>query len=223
MQVQADWGAIFDMDGTLVPNHAYHLKAWEAFSQRHNLRWNREGYTASFGGTNTDILHRLFQAELDEATIAAYAAEKEALYRELYAPDLTATPGVLALVEALHATGIPLAVATNGIGANVDFVLDKLGIASRFRVQLNIADVQHGKPAPDIYLLAAQRLGLPPMRCVVFEDSVTGVQAARAADMPVVGIATTIPAAELAAAGADPVLPDFVGLTPALVQRVLPA
>ncbi len=135
------------------------------------------------------------------------------------APVLPAMPGAVEAVEALHAAGYPLAVASSGIREYIALVLDRLGIAERFAVVVTGADVTHGKPHPEPYLVAATRLGIHPAHCVVFEDAAVGVAAAKAAGMRCIAVPnpeTTLPQ-DLAVA--DLILPSLAAFEVAMLHR----
>lgn len=135
------------------------------------------------------------------------------------APILPAMPGAIAAINALHAAGYPLAVTSSGIRAYIDLVLGRLGIADRFTVVVTGADVTHGKPHPEPYLVTAARLDLSPATCVVFEDATVGVLAAKAAGMRCIAVPNpdAMQAQDLSAA--DLVLPSLTAFSPVILTR----
>lgn len=182
-------GAIFDVDGTLVDNHAAHEEAWMVWCARHGLSIDREFYRERlYGRTNDAIFRILYGEQIPPDTIARLAAEKEAIYREIYAPLMKPTPGLIEFLRALHTEEIPCAVASNAERVNVDFVVDGLGLRPFFRALVSREDVARGKPEPDLFLAAAERIGVPPTHCWAFEDSETGFESARRAGMKIVAI-----------------------------------
>lgn len=210
------WAVIFDVDGTMVDNHAYHEEAWLELGRRRGLPITRDYYrTRIHSNTNDAITRGLLGEDSDPALRTAIAAEKESLYREIYRPRLQPLPGLLTWLQMLATAGIPCAVASNSPAGNVDLVLDVLKLRAQFEVAITGDDLARGKPAPDIFLLAAQRLGVTPARCLVFEDSTAGFTAAQHAGMRYVAICadSTAPTAPPAAAQAALVVPDFAGLT----------
>jgi HAD superfamily hydrolase (TIGR01509 family) len=158
-----------------------------------------------FGRRNDDIVRDYFGAHLPPEEVHAHGAAKEKLYRQLMADALPGAlvPGVREFLAKNART--PMALATNAEAANVDFLLDTAGLRPCFQVVIDGYQVRHPKPDPEIYLLAADKLGAPPRNCIVFEDSYSGVQAARAAGTRVVGVRTTHP--DLA--GTDLAIDDF--------------
>jgi HAD superfamily hydrolase (TIGR01509 family) len=130
---------------------------------------------------------------LDDDEVATLNHEKEAVYRELYAPHLKAVDGFEDLVRDARSQGIVLAVGTAAPPANVEFTLDGLDLRRHFETVVGATDVARGKPHPDVFLEAAKRCGAAPANCIVFEDAPLGVEAARRAGMRVVVITTTLP------------------------------
>jgi len=144
--------------------------------------------------------------------VAVYSDEKEALYRDLFKNDIRPMKGLIPFLEALNAAAIPRAIGTSAPRANVDFTLSKTGTTRFFSIILDESYVNHGKPNPEIYIKVAQALNLPPQRCVVIEDSLSGVTAGKEAGSKVIGITTTHTKAELGFA--DMVIDHFEGLDP---------
>jgi HAD superfamily hydrolase (TIGR01509 family) len=193
------YGVIFDIDGTAVDNHAYHEESWLIWSARNNRNIDRAFYREHlYARTNDQIFRKIYGDHIAMDEIIRRAEEKEAIYREIYAPVMEPMPGLVDLLEALHRADIPCAVASNAERVNVDFVVDGLKLRGFFRAVLAREDVVKGKPEPDLFLLAAERMGLPPARCRVFEDSWAGFEAAHRAGMPCFAItghtrAATVP------------------------------
>lgn len=192
------YGVIFDIDGTLVDNHAHHEEAWYLWGQRNDKPIDRAYYREHlYARTNDRIFRTLYGDAISTDEIVRRAADKEAIYRELYGPVMAPMPGLVDLLSALQRADVPCAAASNSDRVNVDFIIDGLDLRGFFRAVLSSDDVAHGKPEPDVFLLAADRLGLPPPRCRVFEDSAAGFEAARRAGMPVFAITSHAGAATL--------------------------
>ncbi len=201
-------GIIFDMDGVLVDNNEFHYKAFEVFCAKYNIKLIPDNYNAYMTGrTNERIMRYLFGEQLTDEEVDDLAYEKEAVFRELYRPFLKPTEGLVALLENVHAKGVVCAVASNGPFENINFVLDETGIRNYFKVVVNATMVKEGKPAPDIFLKAAELLGKKPDECVVFEDSPTGIKAANAAHIKVIGLSSTHEEYELG--GTEFIVKDF--------------
>jgi beta-phosphoglucomutase family hydrolase len=213
--------AIFDMDGTLVDNMAFHHHAWEILSARLGVAMTPERFQRELAGKkNEELLPELLGRALPLAELERLADEKESLYRESYRPHLSLTRGAADLLVRARERGVRLAIATAAPRANRDFVLDGLGLRAAFERVVGAEEVTHGKPAPDMFLLAARDLGVAPEACVVFEDAPNGVRAGKAAGMTVVGITTAASADELLLAGASYAAADFTGLPRELLERL---
>ncbi|MFT3770917.1 MAG: HAD family phosphatase [Minicystis sp.] len=213
--------AVFDMDGTLVDNMAFHNRAWEIVSARLGVPTTAERFQREFAGKkNEEIFPELLGRPVPSDELDRLAGEKEALYREHYRPHLALTRGAAAFLARLREGGVRLAVATAAPLGNRDFVLDGLRIRAGFERIVGAEEVTRGKPAPDIFLLAAKDLGVAPEACVVFEDAANGVRAAKAAGMLAVGITTAASAEELRDAGASFTAADFASLPRALLLRL---
>lgn len=187
--------ALFDMDGTLVNNTLAHMRAFEIFCARYGVTGWKEKLSQAFGMGNDDIMRLIMPAELiRERGLASLAEEKEAIYREIYAPEIRPVKGLVPLLESLRAAGVRCAVGSSGCRANVDFVLEKCRIGEFFDARISGDRVTRCKPDPEIYLTAAAALGMAPADCVVFEDAKAGIESARRAGVGrVVALATTLP------------------------------
>src|SRR3972149_6153742 len=186
------YAAIFDMDGVLIDTYHAHYQSWLCMAQREGLTFTEAEFAPTFGQTSREIIaHFWAHGRYNDAEIAAMDAEKEATFREIIAKDFPAMPGVNKLLNDLHATGWKLAVGSSGPPENVQMALDRLGKRDIFDAIVTGMDVTRGKPDPQVFLLAAQRLGVPPSRCAVIEDAPAGVAAANAAGMTSVGLMST--------------------------------
>ena len=205
-------GAIFDLDGTIVDNMPVHADAFAIFVERHGLApLTLDDRKRLDGRRNRDIFPDLFGRELTDAEQAAFAEEKEALYRELSVGRLVPAPGFVRLLDRLAAAAIPVAVATSAPPENVSHTLAELGLATRLTCVIRGDQVPRGKPFPDVFLAAAERLGVAPTDCVAFEDAPIGVIAARSAGMRTVAVGSSFAADVFLApeVGADVVVRDF--------------
>jgi beta-phosphoglucomutase len=182
---------LFDMDGVIVDSNPLHRESWAEYNRRHGVETTEAMQQRMYGKRNDMIVRDYLGADLTDAEVFAHGAAKEKLYREMLEPRLTETlvPGLVAFLEAYPE--MPKAVATNAEPANVEFVLRRAGLERFFRFAVDGQQVANPKPHPDVYLRAAELLGIPPANCVVFEDSHGGVAAGLAAGMRVVGITTT--------------------------------
>ncbi len=185
---------LWDMDGVLVDSAQYHYIAWCEALAREGVDLSYEDFRATFGQRNDTILRRLLGPDLPDADVVRIGDLKEARYRQLIRErGIAPLPGVLDWLERLRAGGWRQAVASAAPRANVDAILAALGIADYFGAVTSSEDVTRGKPDPQVYLIAAQRLGVPPACCVVVEDAPAGVEGARRAGMRCVGATSTHP------------------------------
>ena len=192
---------IFDMDGVIINSNPVHREAWERYNRTLGIETTEEMHQRMYGKRNDQIVRDYMGAELSDDEVFAHGAAKERLYRELIGSNVHSflVPGVREFLE--RHRGLPMAVASNAEPLNVTFVLQSAGMLPFFRVVVDGHQVSNPKPAPDVYLKAAELLHVAPRECVVFEDSYSGVEAARAAGMQVVGLQTThhdLPGTELA-------------------------
>ena len=186
---------IFDIDGTIVDNMHLHAEAFGVFAERHGLPpLTREDRARLDGRRNSEIFPILFKREVPREEWQAYEREKEGLYRELSKGRLSPMKGLQSLIARLKADGIPVALATSAPEPNVTHTLAELGLAGEFPVIVRGDEVARGKPAPDVFIEAARRLGVEPASCLVFEDAPMGIEAAHAAGMRVVALTTSFQA-----------------------------
>lgn len=201
---------IFDMDGVIVDSNPYHKIAIQQFCREHGQELSDDQLLKRvYGRTNREWITALF-GNIPDATILQYTEEKEALYRKLFDKDIKPVRGLISFLDKLDEQKIPRAIGTSAPRSNVDFTLSRTGTGKYFNIILNDTFVTHSKPHPEIYLKCAQALGLPNSQCIVIEDSLSGVQAGKAAGSKVIGITTTHPREELT--DCDLVIDDFEGL-----------
>ncbi|MEZ5400343.1 MAG: HAD family phosphatase [Bryobacteraceae bacterium] len=199
----APCGYLFDLDGVIIHSMPLHNLAWERYLLAHGIDPG-DIERRMHGLRNDDIVRDYFGPGLEPGVVHEHGAAKERLWRELMAPEINRwiVPGVCDFIAAANR---PLAVASNAEVPNIDFVLDRAGIRRHFSAVVDGHQVERPKPAPDIYIRAAALLRLDPRDCIVFEDSLAGVQAGRDAGARVVGVTTTL--RELP--GADLLIRDF--------------
>jgi beta-phosphoglucomutase len=209
---------IFDMDGVLVLSLPAHWVAWRKTAAAHGVDLTRETFLACNGLVNPDICALLWGPRATPDFVARISDAKERAFREAIEAEVPLAPGCRALLETLQANGSRLAVGSSGPRENVDLVLDRGGIRAFFGAVVHAGMVRRGKPAPDIFLRAAELLEVPPRRCVVVEDAPSGVRAALSAGMAAVGVATNHSEQELLHAGARLVVHDLASLRPEQLQ-----
>ncbi len=204
MSLREGLALVFDLDGVIVDSMPMHTQAWRLYLQRCGVAC--EEIERMHGRRNDDIVLDFMGSHLSESEVFAHGAAKEQLYREMMSANLHShlVPGVKAFLERHQAA--PIAVASNAEPANIDFTLNGAGLRGFFKVVVNGMQVKNPKPFPDVYLKAADELGVAAVNCIVFEDSPTGVQAARAAGARVIGVETHAPLT-----GVELNLPNFEG------------
>jgi beta-phosphoglucomutase len=213
-------GVIFDMDGVLVDSYDAHLRSWQLLAGEHGVEMTEEQFAATFGQTSREIIRRFWPQQAGgEAGIARWDARKEELYREILREDFPAMAGANALLRALHEAGFALAIGSSGPPENVRVVCEQMETGGLFAAAVDGMQVEHGKPAPDVFLRAAEKLSLPPACCAVVEDAPAGVEAARRAGMACAALTGTVPAEALSAA--DVVVDALEELSPGRFREML--
>lgn len=214
--------AIFDMDGVIADTNPHHRITWGEYARRffnHDLTEDEFLQHVS-GRTNAAIVTYLLNGKtLPAAEIDRLGDEKEALFREVYAPHAQTVPGLEAFLKELKRNGVKTAVATSAPTANLTFILETLKLEPYFDVLLDITKVTQPKPHPEIYQTAMRLLGVGPEASVVFEDFIPGIAAGRASGARVVGVATTHPREELTMV--DDVIRDFTEMSYERFHRLL--
>lgn len=180
---------IFDMDGVICHTNPYHSRAFREFFSKRNLSPTEEDFARHmYGKSNSYILSHFLQRVVEGEELLQLEEEKEGLFRELYEPFVEPITGIVAFMQDLKANGAVLGVATSAPRANLDLIVSKVPIREMLGSVLASEDVKKHKPDPEVYLTSARNLGVSPDRCVVFEDSFSGVSAALNAGMRVVGV-----------------------------------
>jgi beta-phosphoglucomutase len=183
---------IFDMDGVLIDTYRAHYRSWVELAEAEGLHITESEFAATFGRTSREIIARLWGRDrCDDARITELDRRKEAAFRRIIEADFPAMPGVGDLMRSLHEAGIRLALGSSGPPENVALALDRLGARDLFGAVVTCEDVTRGKPDPEVFLIAAERLGVAPAHCAVVEDAPAGVAAANAARMTSIGLLST--------------------------------
>lgn len=198
VQLPPMFGALFDWDGVIVDSKQLHHAAWDEVARELGRPHGPEDFARTFGTQNWRAISEILRWTSDPAEIERISLRKEALYRQrLPGAHEILLPGVREFLEALVGHGVPCAVVSSSPRLNIDVVLEGVELRQYFQSVISSEDAARGKPDPDCYLLGAERLGLAPERCVVFEDAPVGIESGRRAGMRVVGLTTTHPASEL--------------------------
>jgi HAD superfamily hydrolase (TIGR01509 family) len=217
--LMADAAVIFDMDGVLVDSYHAHFESWKLMYGKMGIDYTEEAFAADFGRRSHEILRRTLGEGVTDRQVHECDVRKEAYYRDIIRARFPAMDGATELIEILAADGFALAVGSSGPVENISLVLDLLPGGDRVSVIVTGADVSRGKPDPQVFLLAAERLGLPPARCAVVEDAVHGIEAANRAGMASVALTGTSTRDELAEA--DLVVDSLRELSPVGIRSLL--
>ena len=182
-------GVIFDMDGVLVDSADAHLASWRTLAGELGRDVTPAQFAQTFGQQNRDIIPLVF-GESDADRIVELADRKEDIYRRSVLVNPPIMAGAVDLVRALSGAGVRLAVGSSGPRANIELILNAMGVRDLMKAIVSGDDVTRGKPHPDVFLRAAKRLAIEPSRCVVIEDAPVGVQAAKRAGMKCIAVMT---------------------------------
>jgi beta-phosphoglucomutase len=213
-------GIVFDMDGVIIDSHPAHRQAWQSFLCMFGKQVSDADLDYILEGRKRQDILRHFLGELSEHEVREYGKKKDELFQKM-CDDVLPIGGVLEFLQELDQLGIPAAVATSASERRTCLTLSKLRLARYFQVVITGDHVLEGKPNPSIYKLAAQQLELPAGTLLALEDAPGGVEAAIAAGLRCVGVASNGKASALVDAGAEHVIPDFVGLSLARLEQTL--
>lgn len=192
-----DIAVLWDMDGVIVDTAPYHFAAWQRVFEKRGVKFTRAEFKRSFGRRNETIIPDILNQGISLAEIAVIAKEKEAIFRRLGRNKIKPFPGTVNLIKRLAERRVKMALVSSTPARNIQAVLSGLDIAELFQTIISGEDVTKGKPDPEGFLLAAERLGVSSRNCVVIEDSTAGVGAAKRAGMHCVAITNTRPGSKL--------------------------
>jgi HAD superfamily hydrolase (TIGR01509 family) len=208
-QLELPAAVIFDMDGVLVDSNPYHLAKWVEFLDRRKISYKKEELPELILGMRNDTAFRHFLGpDMTPEESHQLSEEIEETFRRVFKPHARPLPGLDALIKECYAAGIPMAVASSAMRINIEFVVDELGYRPYFRTMVSGDEVTHPKPDPEIYLRAADHLGIDPANAVAFEDSYVGIGAVKNAGIKCVAIASTFPIERIEPL-ADLAIPSF--------------
>jgi len=212
-----NFALIFDMDGVVVDNTRYHILAWQKFAKEFGYKVSAKTVKEKFiGRLGSEIMRLILKKDLIKSQEHRLNSKREAYYRKIYAKAIALVKGLPAFLKHLKSQNIKLALATSAPPVNVRWVLAKTGLKKYFKVIIDSTGIKNGKPAPDIFLKAAKKLKVPARQCIVFEDAMMGIEAAKRAGMKVIGVATSHRPSELK--HTDLVVKDFTKLSLKKIQ-----
>ena len=215
-------GVIFDMDGTLVDNLAYHFLAFEEYAKREGFTL-LEPVSLKINGMHSNDIFPLL---LGDEVVAKYGLdrlnrEKEEVYRDMYRSKIAPIAGLMELLQSAKKAGVKCAIGSSGCRENVEMIVEGLGIADLIDASISGSDVTHGKPHPEIFIKAYEALGLKAEECVVVEDAVNGIVAGVAAGCKCIAVTTTASAETLSDAGASMCFADYSTVTIEQINELL--
>ena len=187
----SDYAVIFDMDGVLADTGPIHYESWVKMAQEIGKKFTKKFFNLTFGQQSVPITRMLVGNNVDQELVEKWADLKESYYREMVKERIVPLPGVLRLIQGLNELGFKLAVGSSGPPENVELLLSSLKIKHYFDIIITASDVENGKPAPDVFLIASKKLNVVPANCVVIEDAPVGIEAAKSAGMKCIALRTT--------------------------------
>lgn len=222
MAIELPKYALFDMDGTLIDNYEFHLKAWGEICEKYGAPRSRTEIVRDLHGTNFEVCQKFFSPEMSLERSEEIGNEKEARYREIYAPHIEPIAGLHEVLAHLQAQGVHLAVGTMGNKENANFVIKALNLSEYFEVVHTAEDVSKGKPDPEIFTRCLDSLGaskdVAPDEIWIFEDTSSGIQAAVRAGGIAMGIRSSLDEVRLKEHGASHSFTDYQGVMNLLLK-----
>jgi HAD superfamily hydrolase (TIGR01509 family) len=212
---------IFDMDGTLVDSIPFHKESWISFLNRHDIELDPDQFQSQNRGNIEEMIRKFFGETIPTERLVALGNEKEDIYRDLYRQHIREIDGLTNFLLSLKKENIKIALATMGDPNNINFILDTTQIHPFFQYITGGNEISKGKPDPEIYKLSLKKMNLQNTECVVFEDSLDGICAAKLAGLKVIGITTTHTAEELEKAGCVFAISDFTDISIANLNDLL--
>jgi len=184
---------IWDMDGVIADTALYHFKAWQEVFQRRGVNFTQDDFRRNFGQRNDTIIRNTLGEQISQSEIDTIAREKEKTFRKVIGQNIKPLPGAVQLLKSLREHGFRVALASSAPIENIRLVTRGLGIDDYFHSIVTGRDVAEGKPSPQGFLLAAEKLGVEPKDCIVIEDAVAGVAASKRAGMRCIAVTNTHP------------------------------
>lgn len=210
---------IWDLDGVIADTGYFHFLSWQELTRQEGISFTEDDFRLTFGQRNPEILTQILRRSLSPEDINRLSWKKEELFRQLIAGKVKPLPGALELVRSLQHAGIKQGLASSTPRENIRLVLGSLGLAGFFEAIVSSEDVSRGKPHPEVFLLSAQKLRVKPGNCLVIEDAIDGVRAAKAAGMKCIAVTTTHPRQKLSEA--DTVVDSLTIVTAESVRQLL--
>lgn len=181
------------MDGVIVDSAPYHFKAWQYIFQKRGVNFTEEDFRRQFGQRNDTIIRATLGKNFMPGEVDAIANEKEENYRQRVRQNIKPLPGAIKLIKSLGEHGFSAAIASSAPIENIQLIMQGLGIKNCFQAIVSGREVKEGKPSPQGFLLASEKLGVEPANCIVIEDAVAGVAAAKRAGMHCIAVTSNHP------------------------------
>jgi len=188
---------IWDMDGVIADTAPYHLKAWQEVFRKRGVKFTEEDFRRQFGQRNDTIIRTTLGEGVSQSEVDVIASEKEENYRQRVRQNIRPLPGAVKLIKSLKEHGFSVALASSAPVENIQLIMRGLGIEDSFQAIVSGREVQEGKPSPQGFLLAAQKLGAEPENCAVIEDAPAGITAAKRAGMHCLAVTNSHPQSSL--------------------------
>jgi beta-phosphoglucomutase family hydrolase len=214
-------GVIWDMDGVLADTAQFHYQAWAKIFADRGVKFSWEDFAHSFGMRNDRIIPKVLGRRCTEEEIMSIDKEKEALFREFAKGQIKPLDYLKDLLTSLKNKGFKMAVASSGTPENLKLVIEECKLAPFFLYLVNGKEVHHGKPHPEMFLLAAKKLGVSPAKCIVVEDAHAGIEGANRAGMKCIAITSTHKRETLK--GVDIIVDSFKELGPETFNKLIDA
>ncbi|MGJ1387273.1 HAD family hydrolase [Sphingobacterium spiritivorum] len=216
----SQYAVIFDMDGVICHTNPYHAKAFEAFFNKYNIESSEQEFQDHmYGKHNSYIMSYFFKRPVEGEELLRLEFEKEDMFRQIYKSEITPISRFPEFLDELKQEGFKTAVATSAPKANMDLIVEGLQFAKKMESMLSSENVTKHKPDPQVYLLTAERLGVDPSQCLVFEDSYSGISAALNAGMKVVGVLSSHTREQLPPC--DAYISDYTEITAQKVKELI--
>lgn len=211
MSMQPEKAILFDMDGVIIDSNPYHRIAWEKLLLENEIDFSEDSFEkVIFGRTGQDALRELASGRFSEEELIRLANHEDEIFREIIKEiEVCPIDGLLEFISEVKRNNYKIALVTSAPTPNVTLVLERFRLQDAFDLIVDDMNIENGKPNPEIYLKAVGKLGIPNEQCVVFEDSFSGIQAAKNAGLRVIGLTTSHHAHELINAGADDAIDNF--------------
>jgi beta-phosphoglucomutase family hydrolase len=188
---------LWDMDGVIADTADFHYRAWVEIVKEKGVTFKKEDFMQLFGQRHDTIVKFILGDTISKKEADALSDRKQVLYRKLVAQSIIPLPGAIELIKSLNKNKIKTAIASSAVPENIDVIIRGLGIDDCFQAIAYGTEVAEGKPSPQIFQLAAKKLGVPAGNCVVIEDAIAGVTAAKRAGMKCIAVTNSHPGKSL--------------------------